>query len=92
MFFAVTAAMAQSVNCAQLKQLIVKANTKTMGSEATSNKFMTPDDFQAWTAVTTLEGATKCYVQDAGRVDKMYVAEYGTSGNTTADPALVKKS
>ncbi|MFM9597518.1 hypothetical protein ACKI1O_50350, partial [Streptomyces scabiei] len=66
-----------------MKQLVVKANTKTMGSEATKAKFMTADDFAAWTATTTLEGATKCYVQDAGRVDKMYVAEYGTSDSKT---------
>ena len=83
--------MAQTSNCAKIKQLIAEANQNRIQHEATGEKFKTADDFDAWTAGTILDGATKCYVQDAN-VAKMYVAEFGKSDETTnADAALSKK-
>jgi hypothetical protein len=86
-----TFAMAQNNNCAKIKTLISEANKKQLQNEATGDKFHTTDDFDAWMANTKLDGATKCYVQDA-HVAKMYVAEFGTSNIIKeADPVLSKK-
>jgi hypothetical protein len=92
MLFVTTCAIAQSGMCAKIKQLIAEANKKQLQNEATGAKFQTADDFDAWTASTTLDGALRCYVQDA-HVAKMYVAEFGTAPMTgSADPGLAKKA
>jgi hypothetical protein len=84
-------AIAQNSNCSKIKQLVAEANKKQMQTEAVGEKFQTADDFDAWMANTKLDGASKCYIQDA-HVSKMYVAEFGTSSESkTADPSLSKK-
>ena len=91
LLFIASSSFAQNNNCAKIKQLISEANKKQLQNEATGEKFQTADDFDAWTAKTNLDGATKCYVQDAN-VSKMYVAEFGKSGaGKTADAELSKK-
>jgi hypothetical protein len=92
LLFTATLAIAQNSNCTKIKSLISEANSKQMGNEATGEKFQTTDDFDAWTATTVLDGATKCYVQDA-HVAKMYVAEFGTAAadNRVADASLAQK-
>ena len=86
-----TFAFAQSSNCTKIKQLVSEANKKQLQKEAASEKFQTLDDFEAWTAATTLDGATKCYIQDA-IVSKMYVAEFGYAlDSKSADLKLSKK-
>lgn len=85
-------ATAQPSNCPKIKQLITEANNRKLQAEAKGEKFETSDEFDAWTAATQLDGATKCYVQDA-HVSKMYIAEFGTSetGEGKADPKLSQK-
>ena len=92
MLFAMTAVMAQNNNCKKLTQLVAKANHNEMNSEMTGKAFMNSEDFEAWTAATTLDGATKCYVQEAGRASKMYLAEFGSSDKQSADPVLSQKA
>jgi collagenase-like PrtC family protease len=89
--FTAALAIAQNTNCTKVKQLVSEANKKQLQKEVTSETFQTADDFQAWIAATKLEGATKCYVQDA-QVSKMYVAEFGSSTQSKAgDPELLNK-
>jgi hypothetical protein len=91
MLLTVAFSMAQVSNCDKIKQLISKANKKQMDLEMSGTKFQTADDFEAAIANTSLDGASKCYVQDA-QVAKMYVAEFGTSDSKTLDPKLEAKA
>jgi hypothetical protein len=86
-----TLVIAQNSNCTKIKSLISEANSKQLANEAKGEKFQTLDDMDAWAATTTLDGATKCYIQDA-HVAKMYVAEFGNAAQgKTADATLSKK-
>ena len=92
LLFIASYSFAQNSNCTKIKQLVSEANKKQLQSEATGAKFQTADDFDAWATKTTLDGATKCYVQDAANVGKMYVAEFGKSdAGKTIDAGLLKK-
>ena len=92
LLFIASYTFAQTGNCAKIRQLVSEANKKQLQNEATGEKFQTVDDFDAWATKTTLDGATKCYVQDAANVGKMYVAEFGKSdAGKTADGVLSKK-
>jgi hypothetical protein len=71
-------------NCPKILKLLKILTQGTLAEEFTTSKFTTSEDFDAYISVTQLDGAMRCYVQDAFN-RKMYVAEFGASDQSSKE-------
>jgi hypothetical protein len=78
-------AQKDSKNCTLLHQLLAKAKANTLLTESLES--IPTDELPMWKAKTQLDGAKRCYVQDAFSY-KLYVAEFNYAEGSKLDPVL----
>jgi len=81
-------AQKDSKNCTLLHQLLAKAKSNTLLSESLES--IPTDELPMWKAKTQLDGAKRCYVQDAFSY-KLYAAEFNYAEGGKLDPVLSKQ-
>jgi hypothetical protein len=74
-------------NCAKIHQLINKVISRQLDSERKES--IPTEDLEMWKAATTLDGAKRCYIQDAYAY-KIYVADFEYAAGGKLDEKLVK--